>query len=102
MKPLSLPTPSPYGRITEFGTSTSLHRPGRVPEWFRDSPAKRVTRVRFPPRPLLWGRGGIPFRVPPLPLCRVLGLRSVVVVSEECGRGRECGGASLSRERPGG
>jgi hypothetical protein len=24
---------------------------GRVPEWFRGSPAKRVTRVRIPPRP---------------------------------------------------
>ncbi len=41
-EPLSPPRTAPYGR-----TSSSQDR---VPEWFRDSPAKRVTRVRFPPR----------------------------------------------------
>src|SRR5690606_31382282 len=58
LSPLSGP---PYGRPTgcngEAPQGTSP-RHGRVPEWFRDSPAKRVTRVRFPPRPLARRRTG--------------------------------------------
>lgn len=44
------PAPLPYTPLRGL-QSGSAQQPGRVPEWFRDSPAKRVTWVRFPPRP---------------------------------------------------
>ncbi len=47
--------------IHRVRTEHRFSRHGRVPEWFRDSPAKRITRVRFPPRPPALPRHG---RVP--------------------------------------
>lgn len=48
MAPHPAPLPDTPLRGLQSG---SAQQPGRVPEWFRDSPAKRVTWVRFPPRP---------------------------------------------------
>lgn len=48
MAPRPAPLPDTPLRGLQSG---SAQQPGRVPEWFRDSPAKRVTWVRFPPRP---------------------------------------------------
>lgn len=59
---------------------------GRVPEWFRGSPAKRVTWVRFPPRPLILAE--VPAARPSAALGSLPALRPPVEERHGVGQGR--------------